>query len=196
MILWIEVLQQKREIGKRDSSWACKTFLAGHSGFQVTCEGSMNSVTGGLGRAACMPELASTVLGLVKAYLQGPSGLPPPSLVNWSSTSIRGVGLFFPHLILEGCSRTSAPAARNPPQSPAPIYSNPLVDAAFLSPQHSLFVSTRTCREQMHPFPGLVLLPWQVKLFLAYPSLSQAVFFFPCSFSSWGFSLLSTPAKT
>lgn len=42
----------------------------------------MNPVTGGLGRAACMPELASTVLSLVKSYLQGPSGLPLPSLVN------------------------------------------------------------------------------------------------------------------
>ena len=49
---------------------------------EVTCEDSMNSVTGGLGVAACMPEWASTVLGLVKSYLQGPLGLPPPFLIN------------------------------------------------------------------------------------------------------------------
>lgn len=90
------------QVGLQDIfSWTLWVQLNWH------CEDSMNSVTGDLGRATSTPEWARAVLGLVRSYLQGPLGLTPPSHVNWSSSSIRGVRLFFPRLVLEDCPRTS-----------------------------------------------------------------------------------------
>jgi len=83
----------------------------------------MNSVTGGLGSTACMAEWASTVLGLVESYLQGPLGYPsfPYKLIHLQHK--RGQIILpasHPGRLLQNLS---APVAGNALQSPAPIYS-------------------------------------------------------------------------
>lgn len=161
----------------------------------------MNSVTGGLDSAACMPEWASAVLDLVKSDLQGPLGLPPPFLVNWSSSSIKGVRLFFPHLVLEGCSRTSLHRWLGTLFN---LQYQFIADkaASFSWFSFSLLTAFTICfhtylQRANVSLPSLYFATLTSKA-LSCPSLTivGGLGSFPCSFSSQGFSLLSTFAKT
>lgn len=83
-----------------------------------------------------------------------------------------GARLFFPHLAVEGCSRTSPQQwlrARFDLQHQLPSDKAASLSRCSFSPPTALPVFPHTCREQTHPSPASVLLRPQAKLAPAHP---------------------------